>query len=94
MLVARVRARVCVQRTFVGVSLVAGAGWGLFIGESAEKNELIAEYVGDVVSQVRGRRWQRAVLALRPLATVARCLSRAGVGGGRSSRHHLRHREP
>ena len=42
------------QRTFVGVSGIAGAGWGLFIGETAQNHELIAEYVGEVLSQVRG----------------------------------------
>ncbi len=36
----------------MGPSVIPGAGWGLFLGETAQKNDLIAEYSGQVVSQV------------------------------------------
>ncbi len=36
----------------MGVSKVPGAGWGLFIVEEANRGELVAEYAGEVVSQV------------------------------------------
>ncbi|RPA83442.1 SET domain-containing protein [Ascobolus immersus RN42] len=44
------------KRTFIGLSNIAAAGLGLFIGEDAKKDSFIGEYLGEIISEPEAER--------------------------------------
>lgn len=44
------------KRLYVGPSTIPQAGFGLFLGERAERHDFVQEYVGEVVTQMEAER--------------------------------------